>query len=249
MRTIDLNVDLGEGGFQDAALIALASSANIACGGHAGDESTMRSAIASCLANGVAIGAHPGYEDPEHFGRRALGLQPLAIAELVSRQIGRLGEFADQAGGRIHHIKPHGALYNQADQDPEIASAVAETVKRILPACGFYVPPAGALAVAGKAAGLRVIAEGFVDRRYQEDGSLVCRDQAGAVIEDLEAAVAQALQIACEERVVSASGAMIPLVVRTLCVHGDGAQAVLLLRAVRAVLENAGFAIVAEGLS
>jgi UPF0271 protein len=249
MRTIDLNVDLGEGGAQDAALIAMASSANIACGGHAGDESTMRSAISSCLAQGVAIGAHPGYEDPEHFGRRALELQPLAIAELVSRQVGRLSEMADQAGGRVHHVKPHGALHNQADQDPEIASAVAVGVKRILPGCGFLVPPAGALAAAGKAAGLRAIGEGFVDRRYQENGSLVPRGQTGAVIEDIDAAVAQALQIACEQRVLTASGAMIPLAARSLCVHGDGAQAVLLLRAVRAALEGAGFTIVAEVLS
>jgi UPF0271 protein len=249
MRTIDLNVDLGEGGFQDAALIALASSANIACGGHAGDEGTMRSAIASCLAMGVAIGAHPGYDDPEHFGRRLLELRPAEIEDLVSRQVGRLAEFADQAGGRVHHVKPHGALYNQADRDPEMASAVAEGVRRIHPGCGLYVPPGGALAAAGAAVGLRVIAEGFVDRRYQENGSLVPRSQAGAVIEDIEAAVANALQIACENRVVSVSEVMIPLAARTLCVHGDGAQAVLLLRAVRTALENEGFTIVAEVLS
>ena len=249
MRTIDLNVDLGEGGKHDGELIALASSANIACGGHAGDESTMRNAIASCLAEGVAIGAHPGYEDPEHFGRRALELGPAVIVELVSRQVARLAEIAARESAIIHHVKPHGALYNQADRDPEIALAVVEGVKRVLPECGFYVPPGGALATAGRAAGLRVIAEGFVDRRYQDDGALVPRGQAGAVIEDIKTAVAQALRIACDGRVTTMNGAIIPLAAGTLCVHGDGGHAVQLLRAVRGVLEEAGFVIVAEGLS
>lgn len=249
MRSIDLNVDLGEGGEHDGELIALASSANIACGGHAGDESTMRCAIACCLANGVAIGAHPGYEDPGHFGRRALELRPSEIEELVCRQVIRLAEIAARESAPVHHVKPHGVLYNQADRNPEIASAVVDGVKRILPGCGFYVPPGGALATAGRAAGLRVTGEGFADRSYQDDGSLVPRGQAGAVIEDIETAVAQALRIACEGRVTTASGAIIPLAARTLCVHGDGAQAVLLLRAVRGALEQAGFAIVSEGPS
>ena len=182
MRTIDLNADLGEGGSQDAALIALASSANIACGGHAGNDDTMRAAIDGCISAGVAIGAHPGYEDRENFGRRPMDLEPAAVAELVSRQIGRFAKLAARAGAEIHHVKPHGALYHQADHDPALAAAVAESVMCLLPGCGFYVPPAGALAVAGEAAGLDVWAEGFVDRRYQENGALVPRGEPGAVI-------------------------------------------------------------------
>ena len=240
MPTIDLNADLGEGGANDAALIALASSANIACGGHAGDEETMRAAIAACLAAGVAIGAHPGYEDREHFGRREMPMEPAAVAEMVVRQVSRL---AALAGGAIHHVKPHGALYNQADRDRSLAEAVAEGVVRSAPGCEFYVPPGGALAAAGEAAGLIVRPEGFADRRYRENGTLVPRGEPGAVIEDADEAVAQALQIACAARVETVAGAWFPLPARTLCVHGDSPQSVALLRAVRATLEAAGFTI------
>ena len=243
MRSIDLNVDLGEGESHDAVLIAHASSANIACGGHAGDESTMRNAIQACLASGVAIGAHPGYEDRENFGRRALDLGVDAVTALVRRQVSRLSELAAQAGAKIHHVKPHGALYNQADRYPALAAAVASGVRTILPGCAFYVPPSGALAAAGKAAGLVVKAEGFVDRRYLENGGLVPRGEPGAVIDELESAVAQALRIAREQNVRASSGALIPLPAETLCIHGDGLEAVELLRAVRQALEAAGFTI------
>jgi UPF0271 protein len=239
MRTIDLNADLGEGGSQDAALMALASSVNIACGGHAGDEETMEEAVELALEAGVAIGAHPGYEDREHFGRRPMNLDPGELADLVSRQVGRLAEIA--AG--IHHVKPHGALYNQADRDPALAAAVAEGVKRIVPGCGFYVPPGGALAAAGEAAGLTVWPEGFVDRRYLENGALVPRGDPGAVIGDLDEAIAQAMQIACEQRVMTIAGIRIPLPARTLCVHGDSPRAVGLLEAARRALEAGGFTI------
>lgn len=243
MRTIDLNADLGEGGTHDAALIALASSANIACGGHAGDETTMRRAIEACIAHGAAIGAHPGYEDREHFGRIALNLHPAEVAESMKRQLARLMEIARQAGAEVHHVKPHGALYNHADRDPALAAAVATAVASMLPGCGFYVPPSGALAAAGDAAGLRVSGEGFADRLYQPDGSLTPRAVKGAVIDDLEEAVSQALQIAARGEVGTSSGTRIPLRAETLCVHGDGEKAVELLQAVRRALETAGFTI------
>ena len=243
MPTIDLNADLGEGGSQDAELISLASSVNIACGGHVGDHNTMRAAIASAVAAGVAIGAHPGYEDREHFGRLALVLPATAVTDLVMRQVERLATLAARAGAEIHHVKPHGALYLQADRDPVLAAAVSEGVKSILPGCGFYVPPAGALAAAGEAAGLSVRAEGFLDRGYQENGRLVPRSEPGAVIENTEAAIAQALQIACKQRVKTVAGTWFPLPAQTLCIHGDSPQAVALLRAARAALESAGFAI------
>ena len=235
MPIIDLNADLGEGGSQDAALIALVSSANIACGGHAGDESTMRATIDACLAAGVAIGAHPGYEDREHFGRRALELSPAAVTDLVARQVACLAEKTVP-----HHVKPHGALYHQADRDPVLAAAVAEGVARTVPGCQFYAPPGGALAAAGKQAGLQVRAEGFVDRRYLENGSLVPRGEPGAVIGDLRTAIAQALQIACKQRVKTVAGTWFPLPAETLCVHGDSPRALEMLSAVRHSLTDAG---------
>lgn len=228
MRVIDLNADLGEGGSQDAALIALVSSANIACGGHAGDQTTMRAAIDACLAAGVAIGAHPGYEDREHFGRRALEISPAAVTDLVVRQVARLAEMTT-----LHHVKPHGALYNQADRDPELAAAVVEGVASVVPGCLFYAPPGGALAAAAKIAGLQLQAEGFADRRYTESGDLVPRGKAGAMIEEVRAAVAQAMQIVCKARVQTTAGTWLPLPAQTLCVHGDSLLAVETLRAVR----------------
>jgi 5-oxoprolinase (ATP-hydrolysing) subunit A len=240
MQTIDLNVDLGEGGSEDARLISLASSANIACGGHAGDETTMRNAIAAAITAGVAIGAHPGYEDREHFGRRALDLPPMEIADMVRRQVERLALQANAAGAQIHHVKPHGALYLQANRDPELAAAIADAVSRLIPGCRWYVPPTGCLAEAGNAAGLVVIPEGFVDRRYGENGDLLPRSEPGAVIEDLASAVAQAGEIALNQRVLSISGNWLPLPAATLCVHGDGQHAVDTLRSVRNSLEAAG---------
>jgi UPF0271 protein len=243
MRTIDLNADLGEGGSHDAELIALASSANIACGGHAGNETIMRGAIQAAIVAGVAIGAHPGYEDRLHFGRRALQIEPSDVTDLVSRQIESLAGWTALAGAQIHHVKPHGALYLQADGSPLLAAAVAEGVRRVLPGCGFYVPPSGALADAGRAAGLAVQGEGFVDRRYRSDGALVPRGEPGAVIDDIDEAVAQALEIACNHQVRTVAGTLRALTGSTLCVHGDGTDAVALLRAVRNALEAAGFSI------
>ncbi len=238
MRMIDLNVDLGEGGAHDAELIALASSANIACGGHAGDESTMRAAVSACLEHGVAIGAHPGYEDRKNFGRMPMNLSADEVTDLVSRQVERLATITE-----IHHVKPHGALYNQADRDPVLAAAVVRGVVRVLPGCVLYAPPAGALASAAKTAGLTLHAEGFADRRYQTDGSLVPRNEAGAVIEKVPEAVAQALEIALRQRVKTRKNPWIPLPARTICVHGDGLEALRLLGEIRRSLEAAGFTI------
>jgi UPF0271 protein len=243
MRTMDLNADLGEGGSHDKMLIALASSANISCGGHAGDESTIRKAIEASMAAGVAIGAHPGYEDPLHFGRRPLQLDPSVVTELIARQIESFAAWTELAGAEIHHVKPHGALYSQADGSLPLAAAVAEGVRRVLPGCGFYVPPSGKLAEAGHEAGLAVWGEGFVDRRYLDAASLVPRGESGAVIEDIDEAVAQALEIACNQQVRTMAGTLQALTVSTLCVHGDGKIAVAMLRSVRIALEAAGFSI------
>ena len=228
MRFIDLNADLGEGGTEDATLLGLVSSANIACGGHAGDEATMRRSIELALASGVAIGAHPGYEDRAHFGRLAMTLPLEEVTGLVRRQVERLAVLASEAGTRLHHVKPHGALYNQASRDPLLAAAV---VAGIPPDLVLYALPNSALAEAGRAAGLIVCAEGFADRRYRDDGSLMPRGEPGAVIKDVDAAVAQALAIASNG------------VADTLCVHGDGVTAVAILQALRPRLEAADLTI------
>jgi UPF0271 protein len=218
MRRIDLNADLGEGGTDDAALLALVTSCNIACGGHAGSDEIMRRTVELANSAGVSIGAHPGYEDRENFGRREMTLSLQAVTDLVARQVEKLAGFA---GGQLHHVKPHGALYNQANRNDLLAGAVVEGVMGISPTLMLYAPPSGALAKAARAAGFVVRPEGFADRRYRTDGSLVPRSEPGAVISDIDEAVAQALELA--------SGG----VIETLCVHGDGARAVEMLRAIR----------------
>lgn len=234
MRIIDLNADLGEGGTEDEALLDLVSSANIACGGHAGDEITMRRAIELAMASGVAIGAHPGYEDREHFGRRALTLPLKAVTDFVQRQVQQIASIANEMGSELHHVKAHGSLYNQADRDPELARAVVKGITAISPGIILYAPPAGALAAAGRAAGLTICAEGFADRRYLENGALMPRAEPGAVISNVDEAVAQALEIV-------ANGT-----VETLCVHGDGPTAVAILRTLRGRLEERGHTIASK---
>ena len=186
----------------------------------------MRRAIELALASGVAIGAHPGYEDREHFGRRAMALR-CRCHGTGRRQIARLAAIAEPKGEQLHHVKAHGALYNQADRDPVLAAAVVEGITA-LPGSDFYAPPAGALAAAGQAAGLTLRAEGFADRRYLENGSLIPRGDPGAVIKNVEEAVAQAMEIV-------ANGT-----VETLCVHGDGPTAVAILQTLRGRLEDRG---------
>lgn len=240
MQCIDLNCDLGEGGAHDAELIPLISSANIACGGHAGDEATMRATIRLALAHGAAIGAHPGYEDREHMGRRPMNLSPDAIGDLVSRQLKRFAQIAEELGAPIHHVKAHGALYNQADTDPLIANAIANAIRDLLPMIIVYAPPNGCMMSAAKSAGLQFRAEGFIDRRYNADGSLVLRGQAGAVIDDPAAACAQALEMLLEHKVTSMGGFAVPIEIDTLCVHGDSDSALEILKSTRLALESAG---------
>jgi 5-oxoprolinase (ATP-hydrolysing) subunit A len=228
MKWIDLNADLGEGGTEDAALLGLVSSANIACGGHAGDAGTMRRTVALAQEAGVAMGAHPGYEDREHFGRRAMILPFEKVTVLVRQQVAALNRVVLEAGGRLHHVKPHGALYNQASRDPLLAAALVRGIVEVSPELILYALPQSALAVAGKAAGLPVYLEGFADRRYREDGSLMPRGEPGAVIKEVAVAVTQALEIISKKSI------------QTLCVHGDGATAVEILRDLRRKLDGAG---------
>lgn len=239
MKKIDLNADLGEGGEQDEALMALASSVNIACGGHAGDKESMRRAVELAIQAQVAIGAHPGYEDPAHFGRRPMKVSGDDIRDLIHRQLERILAIHP----RLHHVKPHGALYNQSNQDEAMAEAMVAAIAGIQPDTILYCPPHGALARAAAEIKLATCAEGFIDRRYQEDGNLCPRTEERALIEDVAEAVSQALKIAIQQAVTTFKGNTIPLEVRTLCVHGDSLNAANLLGLTRSSLEAASIEI------
>jgi UPF0271 protein len=234
MRAIDLNCDLGEGGALDAQLMPLVTSANIACGAHAGDTATMRATVALAQRHGVALGAHPGFADREHFGRRELLLSPNELRQLVRDQIEALRALAP-----LRHVKPHGALYNLAARDATVAQAVAEAV-RDTDAALVLVGLAGSESLAaGRAAGLRVAGEFFADRGYAPDGTLAPRGTQGALL-GVEAAVAQVLRFIATGKVHATDGTDLAIEAETVCVHGDGPHALELARALRPALTAAG---------
>jgi len=246
MRYVDLNCDLGEGAAHDAELMPLITSANIACGGHAGNTDTMRTAVELALRHGVAIGAHPGLEDRMNFGRRELPLGALEAHALVRGQIGTLDRIACSCGGRIVHVKPHGALYNLAARNAPLANAVAAAVHEADPRLILVGLAGSELLVAGRACGLRVASEVFADRTYQPDGSLTLRSQPGALIVDLATAVAQVMCMIGEGAVIATDGTRVPIAADTVCLHGDGSHAVEFARGLRQELAAAG--IVLRGL-
>lgn len=237
---VDINCDLGEGAGNDAQLMSWVSSANIACGGHAGDEATMRETVRLAKKRGVAIGAHPGFADREHFGRRELALSPAEIVSLVRTQVEALRMIAQGEGAVVTHVKPHGALYNLAARDAVVADAIAEAVAGVDARLWLYGLSGGALLKAGQARGLRVGAEVFADRTYQDDGSLTQRSRPDALVTEVGAAVAQVLRMARDGVVRSVNGRDVAIVADTICVHGDGAHAVEFARELRAALEAAG---------
>jgi UPF0271 protein len=242
-RSIDLNADVGEGFYSDAELVPLVTSVNIACGAHAGDTDTMRATVLLALRHGAAVGAHPGFADRTHFGRRELAVTPAAAAELVSSQLGVLQAIAARLGAGVAHVKLHGALYNLAARDRAIADAVAGAVLRTRASCGLVALAGSQLILAGRGAGLRVIGEGFADRVYLADGSLAPRSLPGSVISDEHAAARQALRIAGEGSVISSDGTLVPISAQTICIHGDTPGAPSRARRIRAELEEAGIAI------
>lgn len=235
MPRLDLNCDLGEGAGHDAELMPLITSANIACGAHAGDAATMRATAELARRHGVAVGAHPGYADRENFGRREVMLSARELGKLVAGQIARLCEI-----GPVRHVKPHGALYNLAARDAAVAAAIAQAT-HALDASLVLVGLAGSeLLRAGRACGLQVASEVFADRTYQPDGSLTPRTQAGALIDDEEVAVAQVLRMVGEGVVRAADGTDVAVRPDTVCLHGDGPHAVAFARRLRAALRGAG---------
>ncbi|MGM3174826.1 5-oxoprolinase subunit PxpA [Dickeya lacustris] len=230
---IDLNADLGEGGLHDEALLQCVSSANIACGFHAGDAQTMRQSVRWALQYGVAIGAHPSFPDRENFGRTAMNLPAETVYAQVVYQIGALAAIANAEGGRLFHVKPHGMLYNQAARDAALADAIAQAVAAVDPALYLVGLSGGELIRAGKRAGLATREEVFADRSYQADGSLVPRDQPSAVISSDELALAQTLEMVQRQRVRASNGNWVAVVAQTVCLHGDNQHALTFARRLR----------------
>ncbi|MBK6932934.1 MAG: LamB/YcsF family protein [Saprospirales bacterium] len=235
---IDLNCDLGEGYPNDAELMALISSANIACGYHAGDADTMRRCVGWAVQYGVAIGAHPGFADRENFGRTEVLLPAQGYYDLVFEQLAVLDTAARAAGAALHHVKPHGALYNMATRDPELACAVAQAVLDFNPKLILYGLSGSVSISEAERLGLRTASEVFADRGYQPDGTLMLRAQPGALITEPEKCRQQVLQMVLQHTVTAVGGARAPVRPETVCLHGDGPHAVAFARALRAFLQE-----------
>jgi len=252
MLSIDLNCDMGESFGQyrlgrDEELLDYVSSANIACGFHAGDPATMRRTVQLCLRKGVQIGAHPGLPDLQGFGRRELAITPAEAYELTLYQLGALQAFVRAEGGSLQHVKPHGALYHMAAQRHDLAAAIAAATASVGAELTLLGPPGSELLRAGAAAGLRTAGEAFADRTYRADGSLTPRDQPRALLTSAAEAAAQVERLVRQGSVLSVDGAEVPLAAETVCVHGDGAHAVEFARDIRAALAQCGIAVRALG--
>lgn len=248
---IDLNADVGEsfGPWpmgDDARLIPLVTSVNVACGFHAGDPLTIERTIARAVAARVAIGAHPGYPDLAGFGRRDMEMPAAELEAAIVYQVGAVATFARAAGTDLRHVKPHGALYNRAARDPALAEAIARAVRRCSAELLLVGLAGSDLLAAGQAAGLDVVAEGFADRAYEPDGSLRSRKQPDAML-GAEAAAAQAVALVRDSSVRAVDGSTVTIRPETLCIHGDGEDAVAIALAVRAALEDAGVEIAPVG--
>jgi len=230
---IDLNADLGEGCANDEALLQLVSSANIACGFHAGDAQTLRQSIRWALQYGVAIGAHPSFPDRDNFGRTRMQLPPETVYAQMVYQLGAVAAMARAEGGVMVHVKPHGMLYNQAAVEPALAEAIARAVKAVDPALRLVGLAGSELIRAGEKLGLATRQEVFADRGYQADGTLVPRGQPGALITSDEQALEQTLEMVRHHRVRTLEGTWAAVQAETVCLHGDGEHALSFARTLR----------------
>lgn len=239
-KVIDLNADLGEGGLHDEAILTFVSSVNIACGWHAGDTGTMRRAITAALSHGVAIGAHPGYPDRANFGRLPMARSAQQVYDDVLYQIGALETMVRAAGGKLRHVKPHGALYNQAAVDAKLADAIAAAVHAADPALRLVGLAGSELIEAARRHAVVPMEEGFADRAYLADGTLASRDRPGGVLGSIPAALHQTADLVERRRVATLDGPRIALTVDTVCLHGDGEHALALAKAIKSMLSRAG---------
>jgi len=247
---VDLNADVGEsfGTYKighDALLMPVVTSVNVACGFHAGDPGVMRATVALAAEHGVAVGAHPGYPDLVGFGRRDLHATPREVEDMVVYQIGALAAIAAAQGVRLRHVKPHGALYNMAVRDRTLADAIARAVVSVDRALMLFGLPGSELVTAALRAGLRPVCEGFADRAYRRDGTLLARQLPGAVIQDPEIVVGRAVAMIRNREVTASDGERIAIEIDTVCVHGDTPGAAELASRIRRALEAAGVTVAA----
>ncbi|WP_144460638.1 LamB/YcsF family protein [Siminovitchia fortis] len=245
MYKVDLNCDMGEsfGNFivgNDEVLLDYITSANIACGSHAGDPSTMKKTVRKALEKNVAVGAHPGLPDLQGFGRREINISPEEAYDLVVYQIGALQAFVKSEGGALQHVKPHGALFNMAAKDAKLAEAIAEAVYKVEPELILFGLAGAELVKAGKRIGLRTANEVFSDRTYQHDGTLTARSEKNALINDHETATGQVIRMIKENKVKTVQGRDIPIQAETVCIHGDGGSALEFARSIPEALKKAG---------
>ena len=248
MTAIDLNADLGEGHLYDAALLRIVSSCNVACGGHAGDAASMALTVSAAISNGVCVGAHPGYPDREGFGRVSGFLSGTALYESLTEQVKALAGTAAELGAPLTHVKPHGALYNDALADRGLADIVARVTAEALGSPAFVGMANTELESAARRHSLRFIAEAFADRAYEPDGTLVSRSSPGAVHQVLYVITTQAMRLATAGQVTASNGDVIDVRADTLCIHGDTPGAAEAARAVRDVLTDHGVEIRAATL-
>ncbi|OQP56958.1 lactam utilization protein LamB [Niastella vici] len=253
MLSIDLNCDMGESTHlwpyhieKDLLLLSYVSSINLACGFHAGDAPTMHQLVAAAVEAGVAIGAHPGFADRENFGRTNLLLPPAAIYDLVLYQIGALDAFLKVLHTRLHHVKPHGALYNMAAKDAVMAETICKAVCDYDSSLVLYGLSGSKLIEAAHATGLATCSEVFADRTYQDDGHLTPRTHPQALLHDTNQSLQQVLQMVEQRSVTSINGREVPLVAETVCIHGDGEFAVAFARVIKETLERNGIVVVSR---
>ena len=245
MFSIDLNCDMGEsfGAWQmgnDAALMDFVSSVSVACGFHAGDASVIRQTVETAVSKNVAVGAHPSFPDLQGFGRREIKMSAAEVFDIVLYQIAAVKGICEASGAKLHHVKPHGALYNQAAKDANLAEAIAKAVKAIDGDLILYGLAGSFLISEAEKLGLKTASEVFADRTYQADGSLTPRTKPNALIENTEKAVAQVLQMISEKSVTTTDGEKISLLAETVCIHGDGAHALEFAKTINAKLKAQG---------
>ncbi|MCL6599650.1 MAG: LamB/YcsF family protein [Alicyclobacillus macrosporangiidus] len=254
MYRLDMNCDLGEsfGAYKlgnDEQILDVVTSCNIACGFHAGDAATMRKTVAMALEKGVAIGAHPGLQDLVGFGRRNMDISPQEAYDIVVYQIGALYGFVRAEGGKMQHVKAHGALYNMAAVNAGLAEAIAEAVYKVDPELILFGLSGSELVRAGQKIGLRTASEVFADRTYQQDGTLTPRRRPDAMIQDTDKAVAQVIRMVKEGKVRSQQGVDVAIQADTVCIHGDGPHALEFARHIKQALTDAGITVQAVGRS
>jgi UPF0271 protein len=235
---IDINCDMGEGMLNDKALMPFISSANIACGYHAGDEDTIKQTITYCLENNVAIGAHPGFKDKANFGRIPQHLSDCELYDLVAEQINIVKNICTRMGATLHHVKPHGALYNMAAVDAGISYIIANAIKEIDNNLILYGLSNSYLITEAKANGLKTANEIFADRTYQPDGTLTPRNMHGALIKNDDDALEQVLMMIEQKKVKTLTGELIPIKADTICIHGDGEHALSFAQQIYSTLQN-----------